>query len=224
MEEIYIKIGVRLRKRRTELKMSLSKLAGLLGVSRATLGYYESGERRIPVHHLAALEKILSKPLHYYQNNLPEYEVLEQRFISLLDVVVEGARYLPITGYSTQKNFEVMDFETKRMLPFPEQIVGGIDFAYGMGSIDKMKVYLVSKSEQPRPGDLVFTEISDHNREAKQTEKFYAVESYDEIIKVWSQYKKAGIKKKEDQIIGVVKGVLQMGEFGKLTTVDYIEV
>lgn len=54
LEPIYKTIGGIIRQRRRRLELPQTKLAGILGISRATLANIETGRQRILVHHLYA--------------------------------------------------------------------------------------------------------------------------------------------------------------------------
>ncbi|HVB58374.1 MAG TPA: helix-turn-helix domain-containing protein [Candidatus Acidoferrales bacterium] len=54
LEPIYKTVGGIIRQRRRRLELPQTKLAGMLGISRATLANIETGRQRILVHHLYA--------------------------------------------------------------------------------------------------------------------------------------------------------------------------
>ena len=56
---IYPQIGTLIRNRRKKLKLTQDKLAGRLGMSRASVANIEVGRQKILVHHLYALAAIL---------------------------------------------------------------------------------------------------------------------------------------------------------------------
>lgn len=59
LEPIYKTIGGIIRQRRRRLELAQAKLAGLLGISRATLANIETGRQRILVHHIYAFAEAL---------------------------------------------------------------------------------------------------------------------------------------------------------------------
>src|SRR5207302_10862870 len=60
LEPIYKTIGGIIRQRRRRLDLAQAKLAGLLGISRATLASIETGRQRVLVHHLYAFAEALN--------------------------------------------------------------------------------------------------------------------------------------------------------------------
>jgi transcriptional regulator with XRE-family HTH domain len=63
LEPIYKTIGGIIRQRRRRLDLAQAKLAGLLGISRATLANIETGRQRVLVHHLYAFAEALDMKL-----------------------------------------------------------------------------------------------------------------------------------------------------------------
>lgn len=59
LEPIYKTIGGIIRQRRRRLELPQTKLAALLGISRATLASIETGRQRVLVHHLYAFADAL---------------------------------------------------------------------------------------------------------------------------------------------------------------------
>jgi transcriptional regulator with XRE-family HTH domain len=60
LEPIYKTIGSIIRQRRRRLELPQTTLAGLLGISRATLANIETGRQRILVHHLYGFAEALN--------------------------------------------------------------------------------------------------------------------------------------------------------------------
>lgn len=81
-EDIDIKIGARLRKRRRFMKITQPTLCKAIDVSQQQMGKYETGQNRIPVGKLNVLAKILGVPITYF---LGEGGVLPHRCITALD-------------------------------------------------------------------------------------------------------------------------------------------
>ncbi len=63
---IDIAIGCKIHQARTEAKASRLSVANLMGLSHQQLHKYESGQDRITAGRLAALAKILKKPIAYF--------------------------------------------------------------------------------------------------------------------------------------------------------------
>lgn len=87
MESIYKKIGDRMRLLRREKKMSQEALGKAINMSRPTIGQYESGVRRIPLHHLQAIEAALGKPIYLYEGKAPSTQPPAEKIIPLLNMV-----------------------------------------------------------------------------------------------------------------------------------------
>lgn len=60
MEQFYKNLGVRIKKLREKAELSQEKLAGLLGINRASVSQIENGERKISAQELSELSKIFN--------------------------------------------------------------------------------------------------------------------------------------------------------------------
>lgn len=124
-----------------------------------------------------------------------------------------------------------MQMHTKNMLPFPEELVKGIDYIYAGGTNEKLNLYFISRDAIPGPGDLVITEypILDDGDDPSTVE--YCIDSYDEIQSARQVRIQLGTgdnfleeEQGRDKVIGVVKAVMQIGGFGPLTTVTRLQI
>lgn len=231
MESIYKKIGERIRFLRQQMKMSQEALGKDIHMSRQTIGQYESAVRRIPLHHLQAIEEVLGKPIYLYQEKAPAAEPLTEKMIPLLNMV-SYCRYLPVTAArSSKKGFLPMQMHTKNMLPFPEELVQGVDYIYAGGTNEKLNLYFISRDAVPGPGDLVITENPAMDDADHRVGVDYCIDSYDEIqadrqtcmqIGTGDNYPEE--EQGRDKVIGVVKAAMQIGGFGPLQTVTRLQI
>jgi len=223
LETVYKKIGERMRKIRKEKRISQRELAEKVKMSRTSISHYENAKRRISIHQLEAIENVLEKPLYFFQEEVGYTSSIGSRMALLLESVSE-ARYLPITGYSNRPGFEAMDLSSKRLIPFPAEVVEGAEFVYGTGGRGDMNLYFISRKKKPDAGDLVLMEY-EYNKQGNKPEIMYIVDSYDQIMRAKKAAQEVGQQyKEENKIVGVVKMIMQTGTFGNLTNVEYFEV
>lgn len=74
-------VGARVRRRRSEIRLSQEKLAEAIGISLQQLQKYENGANRIGASRLYAIATVLDVPIGYFFTDLPE---------TSLDTAAEG--------------------------------------------------------------------------------------------------------------------------------------
>jgi transcriptional regulator with XRE-family HTH domain len=73
-----IYVGMRLRQRRTALRMSQLELAEALGIAYQQLSKYERAVNRISVSRLYELSKVLGVPVTFFLKGIAEIEAAAQ--------------------------------------------------------------------------------------------------------------------------------------------------
>ena len=89
-EELFRYLGLRIKNKRRELKLSKEKLAEYLNVNDTQIYKYELGKSRIPIDKLILLSKLFKVNIKYfigeYNFKEPKNSQLEKRIIELREI------------------------------------------------------------------------------------------------------------------------------------------
>ena len=89
-EELFRYLGLRIKDKRRELKLSKEKLAEYLNVNDTQIYKYELGKSRIPIDKLILLSKLFKVNIKYfigeYNFKEPKNSQLEKRIIELREI------------------------------------------------------------------------------------------------------------------------------------------
>ncbi len=224
MEKIYSDIALRIKKVRKQRKLTQKKLGEMINIPRATLANYEIGRKRIPLHHLQALEQALKCNLYPHLGQIPAAAVIENHLASLAGLLAD-ARYLPTIPRLSFEGLNGMDLRGQRLLPFPEVAAKEADFAIATGNKESMNMYLLKKGGSPETEDLVCVEKKEYIPEEKNYETSYTIEKFQEYLQYKKEIRELKFQSRQvKRVIGIVKGVLQTGKFMPLSTVKYINI
>lgn len=224
MERIYIDIARRIKRARNQKKMTQKELGALINIPRATLANYETGRKRIPLHHLQELELALNISVYPHLGMIPSLAAIESKLADLAGILAD-ARYLPTIPRTTFEGLTGMDFKGQRLLPFPEAAAREADFVIAAGSNESMNMYLLKKGGSPEDEDLVCVENKEYIHEEEKYETNYTIEKFQEYLQAKKEEQAAGIQRyRLTRVAGIVKAVLQTGKFRPLSTVTYMNI
>jgi transcriptional regulator with XRE-family HTH domain len=91
-------IGKKIQQAREERDLTQVELAHTLGITQAALSNYELGKRRLYLHQIEEIARILNKDLEYFigssdevvPERCPDVSLLQDRIISCIKVMDEG--------------------------------------------------------------------------------------------------------------------------------------
>ncbi len=224
MEKIYSDIALRIKKVRKQRKLTQKKLGEMINIPRATLANYETGRKRIPLHHLQALEQALKSSLYPHLGQVPSVVGIENHLASLAGILAD-ARYLPTIPRLRFEGLNGMDLKGQRLLPFPEVAAKEADYVIATGNKESMNMYLLKKGGSPETEDLVCVENKEYIPEEGRQETSYTIEKFKEYLQFKKEARELKLQSSQiKRVIGIVKGVLQTGKFMPLPTVKYINI
>ncbi len=222
MEKIYIGLGRRIQKVRKQCGMSQRELAGRINIPRTTLANYETGRKRIPLHHLQSLEQVLKHNLYLHLDQHPAPADMEAKLASLAGLLAD-ATYLPALPRTSFEGWRGMDLTGRRLLPFPQIAAREADYVIAAGSQDSMNLYLIKTAGIPEPENLVCVESREVEESGKE-ETHYSIEPFSCFLEAHALKKRFGTQKRIMRVVGVVTAVMQTGTFRPLATVEYLSL
>ena len=86
--ELFKYIGIRLKTKRLELKISAEKIAELLNIDSLQIWKYEKGSLKIPIDYLLKISKYFNVPFDYF---IEEYQADNKSGSALINQSIENA-------------------------------------------------------------------------------------------------------------------------------------
>lgn len=110
-EELFKYLGLRIKDKRRELKLSKEKLAEYLNVNDTQIYKYESGISKIPIDKLILLSKLFKVNINYfigeYDFKEPINNQLEKRITELKEIYnINDANFISIVNNSIDSIYE----------------------------------------------------------------------------------------------------------------------
>ena len=110
-EELFRYLGLRIKDKRRELKLSKEKLAEYLNVNDTQIYKYESGKSRIPIDKLILLSKLFKVNIKYfieeYNFKEPKNNQLEKRITELKEIYnINDENFISIVNNSIDSIYE----------------------------------------------------------------------------------------------------------------------
>lgn len=112
-DRIWLHLGSRIRFRREQLGIAVTKAATHIGIGLRTYEEYESGERLIPANQLADLAELFGVPVFYFFEDLPvgDDKSMAPKPNSVFAVATETDRIATLI-----EDFQKLDFEHQQHL------------------------------------------------------------------------------------------------------------
>jgi len=157
IDDLYTRIGERIRQAREDRGWTQAQLGEALGYSQATIGNYELGRRHIGLDDLYRIADALNKPYAFFVGVDRQIEEETRRELEqkvrrdVADFV--GVRMLPVISQPVSYDAPLEEGQTQAKMPVPRELAPEADLVYQV-PVGSGEFLFLSRAGRPSPGQL----------------------------------------------------------------------
>lgn len=162
IDDLYIRIGERIKQAREERGWTQAQLGEALGYSQAAVGNYELGRRQVGIDDLYRIAEALNKPYSFFLGVDRQVEEETKREVEqrvrrdMADFV--GVRMLPVITEPVAHDIPLDPSQVASMMPIARELVPEADLIFRVtssgGSLSQGDCVLIGRATRPVPGEV----------------------------------------------------------------------